>query len=373
MATVTRKLTERVERPFSGSRVDRDAGVIRGVLICGTSSDNARDYPPAVFRRDYRAYEGRVVNADHGREPSVSRRLGWFENVRPGADGRPRGDFHILKSHPLAEQVFEAAERNPALFGFSHVALCDTRRQGGRTVVEAIKSVESVDLVANPATTKSLFESRTGPRAMKLRDLMESLAPRLPDDTQKRIGQQLDAMDDSPAAAAVGDTPVDAPADDADPDAALWAGFNDAIQKILDRYAADQDAAAAIKAIATYLKTHANIVGGSGGEDPSGSEPLADDGDADGPVPKTGESRRVDPWDVLRECDGEEFRPTPTQLELLATIPDPARRLAFIRESREQLTAARVTESRPTSHARTRPTAAGASADAKAFVESITR
>ena len=37
-----------------------------------------------------------------------------------------------------------------------------TARRGGRVVVEAITKVQSVDLVADPATTRGLFESRPG-------------------------------------------------------------------------------------------------------------------------------------------------------------------------------------------------------------------
>lgn len=154
------RLTERIAAPFAGCRVNRESGTISGVLICGTESANGRDYPAAVLRRDHALYEGRPVNCDHGRESTVDRRLGWFSGVAPGADGRPRGTLNLLKSHPMFERVMEAAERNPALYGFSHVAMCETRRsREGREVVEAIKSVESIDLVADPATTKGLFEA----------------------------------------------------------------------------------------------------------------------------------------------------------------------------------------------------------------------
>lgn len=157
--SITKRLTERVAAPFVGCRVDREAGQIHGVLICGTASANGRDYPVSVFKRDFAKYEGRPVNCDHGREATVERRFGWFSHVKPGTDGRPRGTLNCLRSHPMYERVMEAAERNPALFGFSHVAICRTRPGlGGREVVEAIESVESIDLVAEPATTKGLFE-----------------------------------------------------------------------------------------------------------------------------------------------------------------------------------------------------------------------
>ena len=44
--------------------------------------------------------------------------------------------------------------------GFSHNVEARTARRGDRVVVEAITRVQSVDLVADPATTRGLFESQ---------------------------------------------------------------------------------------------------------------------------------------------------------------------------------------------------------------------
>jgi hypothetical protein len=65
--------------------------------------------------------------------------------------------------------------------GFSHNVEARTARRGNRVVVEAITRVQSVDLVADPATTRGLFESQGGeqaaaeaaaaPRALTLDDL----------------------------------------------------------------------------------------------------------------------------------------------------------------------------------------------------------
>src|SRR6516162_3416852 len=98
------RVTERTAAPFAGCHADRERGVIHNVLICGTASANGRDYPVSVFKCDYAKYEGRPVNCDHGRETTVERRFGWFSNVRPGPDGRPRGTLNCLKSHPMYER-----------------------------------------------------------------------------------------------------------------------------------------------------------------------------------------------------------------------------------------------------------------------------
>lgn len=209
-------------------KVDREAGTIAGVLVCGNVSSNGRDYPNAVFARDYAKYEGRPVNCDHGRDATVDRRLGWFTDVRPAADGRPRGTLHCLKSHPMYERVMEAAERNPKLFGFSHVAMCRTRYEGGREVVESIDSVESIDLVAEPATTQGLFEGRAKePRTvpMTIKEVLDRLVrhPRTESRQVKPLKwlAEMEGMDGAPASMAP-------PAEDADPAEGIKQAFLDA-------------------------------------------------------------------------------------------------------------------------------------------------
>ena len=51
------------------------------------------------------------------------------------------------------------AEHAPENVGFSHNVEARVGRRGDRVVVEAIIRVQSVDLVADPATTRGLFES----------------------------------------------------------------------------------------------------------------------------------------------------------------------------------------------------------------------
>ncbi|MGO9597438.1 MAG: hypothetical protein ACLP7Q_05395, partial [Isosphaeraceae bacterium] len=51
------------------------------------------------------------------------------------------------------------AEHAAENVGFSHNVEARTSRRGDRVVVEAILRVQSVDLVADPATTRGLFES----------------------------------------------------------------------------------------------------------------------------------------------------------------------------------------------------------------------
>lgn len=142
--------------------VDAKAGVVRGVRILGPESANGRRYSEAAIRGAARLYEGLHVNLGHhtqGGERPVTTRIGWLEAVR-FSDGGLRGDLHLLTSHPHATVVLEAAERRPDLFGLSHDAEGRARRKDGTLLVEEITAVRSVDVVCDPATTRSLFESR---------------------------------------------------------------------------------------------------------------------------------------------------------------------------------------------------------------------
>jgi hypothetical protein len=84
--------------------------------------------------------------------------MGRLQNVayRPG-DGL-FGDLHVNPQHAMAEQLFWDAENAPENVGLSHDISGKVGRRGGKTVVEAISLVRSVDLVADPATTSGLFE-----------------------------------------------------------------------------------------------------------------------------------------------------------------------------------------------------------------------
>ncbi|MBN2579248.1 MAG: hypothetical protein JXB10_09675 [Pirellulales bacterium] len=144
-------------------RVDRQAGVIRGVKILGLSSRNGRTYPDETLARAVALYENAKVNVNHPKgSPLAPRdyqdRLGAIRDVavRPG-EGL-FADLHFNPKHALAEQLAWDAEHAPENVGFSHNVEARTARRGGQVVVEAIVRVQSVDLVADPATTRGLFE-----------------------------------------------------------------------------------------------------------------------------------------------------------------------------------------------------------------------
>jgi hypothetical protein len=144
-------------------RVDRAAGVLRGVKLIGLESLNGRRYRPEALAAAIGLYEGAKVNVNHPRqEPLAARdyrdRLGVVRQVefRPG-EGL-FANLHFNPKHALAEQLAWDAEHSPRNVGFSHNVLARLTREGDATVVEAITHVQSVDLVADPAATQGLFE-----------------------------------------------------------------------------------------------------------------------------------------------------------------------------------------------------------------------
>ncbi len=145
-------------------RVDRQAGVIRGVKLLGLESRNGRTYLPETLAQAAPLYEDAKVNVNHPKgNPTGPRdyqdRIGTIRHVavRPG-EGL-FGDFYFNPKHALAEQLTWDAEHAPENVGFSHNVEARVGRRGDRVAVEAITRVQSVDLVADPATTRGLFES----------------------------------------------------------------------------------------------------------------------------------------------------------------------------------------------------------------------
>ena len=162
------RLTE--QTAIAPRRVDREAGLIEGVRILGPSSKNGRHYSPRAMAEAARLYEGAPVNVDHPASERKDRPLaeafGWIRNVRQEPDG-VYGDLHYLRSHPQAELVAEAAERNPNRIGLSHHAEGTVRMDGQRVIVETVERVHSVDLVQTPATNAGLFESEGKPMTIR--------------------------------------------------------------------------------------------------------------------------------------------------------------------------------------------------------------
>jgi len=149
-------------------QVDRQSGVIRGVKILGRRSRNGRTYPHETLSAAAGLYEDAKVNVNHPKgNPAGPRdyqdRIGVIRNVVVRREEGLFADFHFNPKHVLAEQLLWDAEHAPQNVGFSHNVQARVARRGEEIVVEAITRVQSVDLVADPATTRGLFESANGP------------------------------------------------------------------------------------------------------------------------------------------------------------------------------------------------------------------
>lgn len=144
-------------------RFDPVNGVLRGVKLLGLESRNGRTYREQALRQAITLYEGAKVNVNHPLgDPLAARdyrdRLGIIRNVQLKTKEGLFGDLHYNPKHALAEQLAWDAEHSPENVGLSHNVLAQTARDGKQLIVEAITKVQSVDLVADPATTQGLFE-----------------------------------------------------------------------------------------------------------------------------------------------------------------------------------------------------------------------
>jgi hypothetical protein len=161
----TETIVEFVDSRGVALKTDREAGIIRGVKLLGLTSRNGRTYLKETIARAANLYEGAKVNVNHpvgqSAQPRDYRdRMGSMRSVRVGhAQDGLFADFHFNPKHALAEQLIWDAENAPENVGFSHnVDAKVSRARDGKVIVEEISRVQSVDLVADPATTRGLFE-----------------------------------------------------------------------------------------------------------------------------------------------------------------------------------------------------------------------
>ncbi|MEA1950727.1 MAG: hypothetical protein U9N87_05050 [Planctomycetota bacterium] len=158
-------LREYVDSRGVKMRVDRGGGIIRGVKILGRNSRNGRRYPTQTLLRAVELYEGAKVNVNHAKGAAAGPRdyqdrIGAIRGVRVRPEEGLFADFHFNPKHALAEQLIWDAQHAPENVGFSHNVRAKTVRRGDQVEVESIDKVQSVDLVADPATTAGLFESQ---------------------------------------------------------------------------------------------------------------------------------------------------------------------------------------------------------------------
>ena len=147
----------------TGAKLDRENHVLRGVKILGLKSKNGRRYLPEAASNAQSLYEGASCNIDHPPNANQSRsfadRFGKIIEVRKDADGGLSANLKYNPKHPYAQAFEWWAENEPSAIGMSHNAIGEGRTEDGVFLIEKIVSVRSVDLVADPATTKGLYEN----------------------------------------------------------------------------------------------------------------------------------------------------------------------------------------------------------------------
>lgn len=150
--------TEHFEQsPAAVDKIDRAAGVLRGVRVMGIRSAHGYDYSLDAQRAAVGRYEQMPVGLDHdydGGPLRVEAAWGTLSNARVDDRGTI-ADLTYLRSHARTEQVLEDVERSVGLFSLSAVTTRVIENPKG--TVKSFAPVR-VDLVVRGATTKRLFE-----------------------------------------------------------------------------------------------------------------------------------------------------------------------------------------------------------------------
>lgn len=248
--------------PAQALQVDEQENVVRGVKFLGFVSENGRRYLPEAVRKKLSAYEGIKVNIDHPENAHAtgsssrrfSDRFGRLVNVRL----EPAGgycDLAFNPEHREAKAFVWWAKNDPGAIGLSHNATGSGEEDdNGTFVVDEIHEVYSVDLVADPATTKGLFESKQPMPKPTFKQLFEATKSSLKPELLKLLQEMGDTYADMGASGTDGvdgsgtsnDDVVDGTDGDGDHKKDLLA----AISKLLEKDDADsQDAIRKIMAI----------------------------------------------------------------------------------------------------------------------------
>jgi hypothetical protein len=146
-------------------RVDAKVGVIRGVKILGLESRNRRTYAAEALAHARELYEGAKVNINHPHGDALAPRdyrdrIGVIRGVTFRDGHGLFGNLYFNPKHALAEQLVWDAQHAAENVGFSHNVQARVARKDGGALVQEILQVRSVDLVADPATTRGLFEQQ---------------------------------------------------------------------------------------------------------------------------------------------------------------------------------------------------------------------
>lgn len=161
------------EADFSEWSQDK-GGVVKNVVWLGAKSKNGYQYTEDAMKAAVPKFENIPLFLNH---PGfmAGRDIGSLAGKGVKAkfeDGRIKGEAHLL---PDAQgQKFQNIARHmPEVAGMSQVAEGKKEIRGGKTFVHEITKVHSVDLVASPATTKSMFEDELRRKELERKTTMD--------------------------------------------------------------------------------------------------------------------------------------------------------------------------------------------------------
>lgn len=158
------ELIELTEATFQDARFEEEDNVIRNVCLLSSLSKNNRKYLDKAMNDVTGLASGVKVFADHPKRGetvrSVREIIGQIEN--PHRSGKKiYGNLRVLSSHK--DWVFALAREMPNIAGMSILAkgkMHPERDSQGRTQVESVSMLKSIDLVSEPATTQGMYEQK---------------------------------------------------------------------------------------------------------------------------------------------------------------------------------------------------------------------
>lgn len=163
-------LTSELQEAMASTRIDKERGVIEGVLILTGDkiSRNKTLYTKKALSEAVSRYEGAKMYLDHPKNGETVRSVrdfgGTYKNVRLEEGNRLRADLHLIPNEEVRSTVIPIAESKPAGAGLSIRDRGHGREENGVFLVEGFagKTPFSIDLVMEASVNETLFESTQG-------------------------------------------------------------------------------------------------------------------------------------------------------------------------------------------------------------------
>lgn len=161
--------TETFSLPLAEASFDKENLIIRNTAVLGANSLNGRDYPTETQEKAVSVLEGAKAYLNHpypedmAKPRKVEHLIGEHRNVHVETINgvtKTYSDLHLLDKPLVRNEVIPIVESKPHLAGNSVVIRARQRKgENGRMIIEEILAARSIDLVAEPGTTKGIYES----------------------------------------------------------------------------------------------------------------------------------------------------------------------------------------------------------------------